>query len=199
MNIKRPESKQPIPKNAKKVFSGILFDIYQWEQKMFDGSTATFEKAKRPADSVNVLPITKEGKIILCKQEQPQEIPFISALGGRLDAGESPLDTARRELLEESGYEAKDFILLNATHPDIKVDWVCYTFIARSLKKVSSINSDSGEKISLMEVTFDEYMKIITKDNYRDSEIALFILKAKEDKAEFDRIKKLLKVSQSRV
>lgn len=191
MKVKRPISKQPIPKHAKKAFSGIIFDIYQWEQKLFDGSTATFEKAKRKADSVNMLPITKEGKIILCKQEQPQELPFIGALGGRVDKGESPLETGQREMLEESGYKAKKFILLDAVHPDIKVDWVCYTFIAKDLTKVQAIKPEGGEKISLLYVTFDEYMETITKRNYRDEEISLFLLRTKENPSDFKRIRKL--------
>ena len=36
-----------IPKNATKVFSGKTFDVYQWEQEMFDGSKKIFEKLKR--------------------------------------------------------------------------------------------------------------------------------------------------------
>ena len=36
-----------IPHNAKKVFNGILFDVYQWKQKMFDNSIKTFEMLKR--------------------------------------------------------------------------------------------------------------------------------------------------------
>lgn len=48
MKIERPKSKQPIPENAKLVFKGKIFDTYQWEQEMYDGSRVTFEKIKRP-------------------------------------------------------------------------------------------------------------------------------------------------------
>ena len=60
MTIEKPQSKQPIPINAKKVFQGIIFDVYQWEQKLFDGTVATFEKLKRP-----------DIDIVLCQAEQP--------------------------------------------------------------------------------------------------------------------------------
>lgn len=36
-----------IPPNAQRVFSGKIFDVYQWPQPLFDGSIATFEVAKR--------------------------------------------------------------------------------------------------------------------------------------------------------
>jgi hypothetical protein len=39
---------------------------------------------------VNVIPVTNEGKIILAKQTQPGEKPFIGALGGSIDEGETP-------------------------------------------------------------------------------------------------------------
>lgn len=69
MTIKRPASKQPIPQTAKRVFEGKLFDVYQWDQELFDGKTITFEKLKRP-DTVNVIPITTDGQIVISEQEQ---------------------------------------------------------------------------------------------------------------------------------
>lgn len=189
--IERPVSKQPIPDHAKRVFEGKIFDVYQWDQKLFDGSTTVFEKAKRRSDSVSVLPITNEGKIVLCQQEQPGEMPFIGALGGRMDPGETPLDTAKREMLEESGMVAEKFELFIAVQPDIKVDWACYTFLAKGLKKVRDMSPEAGEKIKIIEVTFDEYMEIITQDNYRDSDIAFYILRAQKNPKEFDKIKEM--------
>ena len=64
MNNQRPDPEQSIPVDAAKVFTGKLFDVYQWPQKLFNGKIATFEQIRRP-DSVNVLPITGEGKIAL--------------------------------------------------------------------------------------------------------------------------------------
>jgi len=104
MEIKRPPNKQPIPEYAKCVFNGIIFDVYQWQQKQFDGTTATFEKLKRP-DTVMLLPVTNDKKIVITEQEQPGKQPFIGSIGGRVDPGEDILTAAKRELLEESGYE----------------------------------------------------------------------------------------------
>lgn len=191
MKVSRPQSKQPIPPSAKKVFDGIIFDIYQWEQKMYDGSIATFEKARRKADSVGVLPVTSEGKIILTKQEQPQEEPFIGSIGGRMDKGEEPIDTAKRELMEESGYKAKEFVLLQAIQPEIKVDWATYTFIAKGLEKIADMSLDAGEKIELVEYSFDEFLDLVTQDNFRDSELALFLLKTKASPQELTEIRKM--------
>ena len=44
--------KQQLPKNAKRVFKGKIFDVYQWDQKMFDNSVEIFEKMKRTDTNV---------------------------------------------------------------------------------------------------------------------------------------------------
>ncbi len=178
MEIPKPKSKQPIPENAKCVFHGEIFDVYQWEQKMYDGSTATFEKLKRP-DTVVIFPILPDGKILLVEQEQPGKDPFIGTPGGRVDLGEDILEAAKRELLEETGYEAKKFILWDAQQPVSKIEWSVYTFVAKGLKKVADMNLDAGEKIELKPVTFNEFMEISVKRNFSEREIVLKIMEAR--------------------
>jgi len=105
MNIPYPPAKRPLPKHAKKVFTGEIFDVYQWEQEMYDGSTVIFEKIKR-ADTVSVIPITTEQKILISHEEQPGLKPFYGVFGGRIEPEENPLSAAKRELLEETGYQS---------------------------------------------------------------------------------------------
>ena len=56
-----------IPKDAKLVFKGKLFDVYQWQQERFDGSFATYERLRR-RPSVTIIPITTAGKVIICEE-----------------------------------------------------------------------------------------------------------------------------------
>ncbi|MCE9549155.1 NUDIX hydrolase [Candidatus Nomurabacteria bacterium] len=194
MEIERPKSKQPIPENAKRVFKGVVFDVYQWEQEMYDGKKATFEKLKR-ADTVVVFPVLPNGKIILTEQEQPGSAPFIGATGGRVEEGEDILTAAKRELLEESGYEAEEFILWDAQQPTKKIEWVVYTFIAKGLKKVADMSLDGGEKIKLIEVSLDELIDMPTRKNvyFAEQEIALKLMEAKIDKEKKKELMELFK------
>jgi len=178
MEIQHPTSKQPIPENATCVFKGALFDVYQWEQKLYDGSTATFEKLKRP-DSVLVFPVLPDGKILLTRQEQPGRAPFIGAAGGRVDTGEDPMTAVKRELLEETGYEASEFTLWQAQHPVSKIDWVIYIFIAKGLRKTAELHLDGGEKITPLPVTLDEFIEIGLSDEFLDRDIVPFLYEAK--------------------
>lgn len=194
MNIERPKSKQPIPENAKRVFKGVLFDTYQWEQEMFDGSQAIFEKVKRP-DTVVIFPVLPDGGIILTEQEQPGKEPFIGATGGRVDEGEDILVAAKRELLEESGYEADSFVLWDSQHPTSKIDGVVYTFIAKGLRKVSDLHLDAGEKIKLLTVTLDELIDIATTkhESFSEKEVIIKFFEAKLDSSKMKELWELFK------
>lgn len=190
MSIERPKSDQPIPSDAKLVFKGIIFDVYQWEQKLFDGTTATFEKLKRP-DTVVVFPVLPDGKILLTEQEQPGKEPFLGATGGRVDEGEDILEAAKRELLEESGYEAEEFILWDAQQPASKVEWAVYFFVAKKLKKIADLNLDGGEKITLKPVTFDEFLEIGTGKRFMEKEIVQHLYEARLNVGKKEELKRL--------
>jgi len=190
MEIKRPESKQPIPENAKKVFSGVIFDVYQWEQELFDGTKTTFEKIKRP-DTVVVFPVLPDGKILLTEQEQPSKRPFVAATGGRVDEGEGPLEAAKRELLEESGYEAEWLTLWDSQQPISKIEWAVFTFVAKGLSKVADLNLDAGERIKPKLVTFDEFIEIASDENFYEKEVVYKVMEARLDPIKMAELKKL--------
>ncbi len=191
MTIERPASAQPIPPHAKRVFQGIIFDVYQWEQEMFDGTTETFEKLKR-ADTVVIYPVLDDGRILLTEQEQPGKRPFIGAAGGRVDEGEDVLDAAKRELLEETGYEAKDFILWKVTQPTSKIEWTIYSFIAKGLTRVADQSLDPGEKIALTPVTFDDFLHIAQDEHFAEKDIVIEAVRATYDAEERKKLQSLL-------
>jgi len=181
MRIQRPIAKQPIPDQAKRVFSGKLFKVWQWKQELYDGSKTVFEKVQR-ADSVNVIPVTEEGMLVLTRQEQPGMEPFIGVAGGVIEVGEEVIVAAKRELREETGMEAEEWELLVASQPSGVLEWASYTLVARRLKKVGELVLDAGEKVELMEVGFEELVDLVCKEEFRDRELALLILAAAREK-----------------
>ena len=189
--VTRPVSKQPLPEKAKKVFSGVIFDVYQWEVEGYDGSVRTFEKLKRP-DTAMIIPVTEDGKIILSFQEQPGKKPFTGLVGGRADEGEGVLEAAERELLEETGYRAKEWLVLDAVQPIAKIEWAVYTLIAKGCKKVGEQNLDGAEKIELKFVDFDEFVSIALRPEFADLELRVKLLEAKTDPYKMAEIKELI-------
>lgn len=179
-----------IPVKAKKVFSGIVFDVYQWEQKMFDGNYKTFEMIRRP-DTVNIILVNENDEIILAQEQQPGKRLTIGCFGGRVEPNEDPMTAIKRELLEETGMTADRIELWYQFEPSEKIDWTIYTYIGKDLKKIEEPNLESGERIKPFITTFDNLVeKVIYMDNFRDQETALKILKAQNDTLEFKKLKK---------
>lgn len=168
-----------IPPHAKKVFQGVIFSVYQWQQKMFDGSTETFEMLKRP-NTIEII-ATQGEKILLSRQSQPNKPNYYSLFGGRAEENEDPLVTAKRELLEEAGLASDDWQLIRSYQPMHKIDWDIYLFVARNCKKVAEPTLDPGEKIETIECSFDEFMTVVEHDEYWGNELALDLYKMKQN------------------
>lgn len=177
-----PHLPSRIPPHAKCVFRGVIFNVYQWEQKDFQGGVQIFEALSRP-DTASIIPVTEDGRIIYSFQEQPGSPPFLSTIGGRVDEGENALEAAKRELLEESGYGSDDWILLDADRPAGKIEWTYYTFIARGCRPIAEQSLDSGEKIELRYATFDEFIRLVTQEDFREVGLKIRFLEALLDPA----------------
>lgn len=170
--------RQPIPPNAKRVFQGIIFDVYQWEQALYNGETAIFEKLTRP-ETVAVLPVTDDGQILLIEEEQPGKSSCWSAPGGRVELGETNEAAVLRELLEETGYQPETLELWFAVQPVTKIDWTISMFIARGCRQVSAPQLDGGEKIEIRSVNLESFMELVCTDQYYDPELKIRFLEAK--------------------
>lgn len=180
-----------IPPQAKLVFKGQIFDVYQWDQEMFDGSKAIFEKLKRP-DTVQIIAVTEDKKIIVQEEEQPGSDHFFGLPGGRVDADEDLETAAKRELLEETGYEAKEIKLIREKRPHGKIDWVIYHFVATGCKKVAEPHLDSGEKIKTMLVTFEEFVRLADNHKNRDVDLLNYLNHLRLHPNEFQDFQKAL-------
>ncbi len=184
-----------IPDNAKKVFEGLIFDVYHWDQEMFDGSISTFEAFKR-RDSVTIV-ATFEGKIILNEEEQPGKSPFVTLPGGVCERDESPLENAKRELLEETGLHSDEWSVWFVSDPwqAAKVEWNNYFYIAKNCVKIAEQQLDPGEKIVVQHITFEEFLELRHNPKARNKDLIPILEKAVNSEVEKQTLKELLGIT----
>ena len=169
-----------IPTQANLAFKGKVFEVWQWEQKMFDGTIETFEQLKRP-NTAQVIPVVGD-KVLIQLESQPNiSQPFLSLPGGRFLLNENPLDAAKRELLEETGYESDDFVLCKEQNSIGRIDWTVYTYIARNCVLRKNQKLDSGEKIETRLVSFSEFLMLSENQLFYERELIPLLLYARFD------------------
>ena len=113
---------------------------------------------------VNVVAVTPDEQVVLITQyrhgirAETVEIP-----GGVIDPGESPLEAAKRELLEETGYISDDWIKIGKVIPNPAIqNNCCYTFLARSSRKTEEPRFDATEFIETTTAPVSEIPELVS-------------------------------------
>jgi len=167
-----------------------MFDVYQWEQELFDGTTEIFERLKRP-DTVLIIP-TKDTQIFYAHEEQPDHRKFLSLFGGRVDEEEDHLLAAKRELAEESGLVSDDWKLLATFSPVFKIEWNIHLYVARGVEKMTDIKLDPGEKIETRSTNLETFLELLEKKQFRGQEVKNFFYRIRHDDKAMSKLHKTL-------
>ncbi|MCR4313671.1 MAG: NUDIX domain-containing protein [Candidatus Uhrbacteria bacterium] len=176
-----------IPDNAEQVFRGVRYDVFQWEQKLYDGTTKTFEAIRR-ADTVEAI-VTVGDRLVIQQEEQPHvPYPFLSFPGGCVDPGETSEEAIQREVLEETGYSGSTLKLLHVQNPLQSQDWAMYVFIIHDAEKTHDPRLDAGEKITTRLVSFDELLDLVDSGElYRfEQNLRLRMIRAKYHRPSYE-------------
>ncbi len=109
-------------------------------------------------DFVNVVAVTQEGQFLCFRQTKYGiEGASLAPVGGFLEPGEDPLLAGQRELLEETGYEAGEWIPLGNYRVDAnRGAGMAYFFLARGARRVAEATPDDLEEQELLYLTRSE-------------------------------------------
>lgn len=143
------------------VFRGGLLQVIEDRVRLPDGGEARREYIRHPG-AVMMLAFLDERTVLLERQfRYPLRRHFIELPAGKIEPGEDPLETARRELREECGYEAGTWRHLATLHPCIGyADERIELFLARDLRHVGHA-LDEGEFLEVFTLSVDEALEWI--------------------------------------
>jgi len=158
------------------VFDGSLLKVHRDTVRLPDGTTGSREYVRHPG-AVAMVPLFDDGDVLLERQfRYPHRRAFIEVPAGKLEPGEPPLDTAKRELLEETGYVAADWSELGVVHTTIGYsDETIRLFLAQKLT-AGTRRLDAGEFLEVVKVPFAEAIAMIRDGRITDAKSVAALL-----------------------
>jgi ADP-ribose pyrophosphatase len=158
----------------KKIFKGKILSLSVYKLSL-GGRKVTREVIEHPGAAA-MLAIEK-GKLLLVKQHRFPHGFVLEIPAGTLNKGESPRKCAFRELKEETGYEARKMTPLVKYYPSIGYNTeVIHCFVASGIKKVSGLELDEDEIISVVKIDFRKALKMVLSGKIADSKTICAVL-----------------------
>jgi ADP-ribose pyrophosphatase len=163
-----PEDLREKTVSSTPVFRGKLLSVYQDEVSLPDGQTSIREYIRHPGAAVMV-PFLENDRIILLRQfRYALDQVLVELPAGKLDPGENPETTAKRELAEEIGYTSSSLTRLGIIHPCIGYsDEQIVVFIAEDLTRLK-VEGESDEFVEPFELTLQEALAWIESGKITD-------------------------------
>lgn len=169
-----------IIKNERK-YTGFL-KLNELEIELPNGETISREVIIKK-NSVCIVPVTEEGEIILTKQPRAGRgvVDSVEIPAGLVDEGEDFLTTAKRELLEETGCVAEEFIELMTFYSDP----ACCTsethlYLALNAKKIQEQKLDFDEYLTVFKLPILEVYDYLEAGHIKDVNSIIGLLKSKD-------------------
>jgi len=166
--------------SSKCVYKGCLLHVWRDEVELPNGKTSIREYIRHPG-AVVVVPILDNGNIVLEKQfRYPSNQIFIECPAGKIDPGETLEETARRELLEETGYDCSELNYLGKLLPGIGyTDEVIYLYEGRGLTCKETARDDD-EFLEIFDISVKEACQMVLNGEITDAKSMTAILLFRE-------------------
>jgi ADP-ribose pyrophosphatase len=155
--------------HSERIYSGKLIDIRVDAVELPSGRQTRREIVEHGA-CTTIVALDSDNNVLLVRQyRKPVEEMLLETPAGNVEAGENPLECARRELQEETGYSAGKWEKLGRfyTSPGFCTEDM-HVYLATELKPVKS-NADYDENIELVRTPLDKIPEIIESGEIQDA------------------------------
>ena len=158
------------------LFDAKRFSVVERQCTRADETPATCKYVRHPG-SVAILPLVDEKHVCLIRSRRlTVDATLIELPAGTREPGENPLDTARRELAEETGYRAAHFEEIASYYPSPGVmDEQMWLYVARELTEGKPAR-EPNEEIENLVVTVDDALAMIERGEIRDGKTLLALM-----------------------
>ena len=166
-----------IKESSENIFDGNLLHVRKDKVKLPNGGTAYREWIRHPGAAA-VIPVTEDGQIILVRQYRyPIDEVTLEIPAGKLDMpGEDPLECAKRELSEETGYTAKEYKFFTKLATCVGFcNEVIYTYAAQGLEPGKQ-HTDEDEFINVVKLPLSEAVAMVEDGRINDAKSVTAIL-----------------------
>lgn len=155
--------------SREEVLRGGFLHVVRDTVRLPDATTATREFVLH-SGAVMVVPMLDDGTLVMERQfRHPVGEVILEFPAGKLDAGEEPIACAKRELLEETGYTAREWAYAGQLYPTIAYsDEAIHIFFARGLT-LTEAQLDEGEFLEVFTAAPQELLDACRDGRIRDS------------------------------
>jgi ADP-ribose pyrophosphatase len=165
---------------SRTAFRGRLLQVNEDEVRLPDGSQARREYVLHPGAAI-ILPLFDDGSVLLERQfRYPIGSHCYELPAGKLEPGEPPLETAQRELLEETGYAATEWRELGRVHPCVGYSNEQINFFLARKLEFRGANPDEGEFLETLRVPLAEGLDWIRRGRVTDAKTIFGLLWAEK-------------------
>ncbi|AMP00641.1 NUDIX domain protein [Collimonas arenae] len=149
-------------------YDGHFLKVQRDAVQLPDGKETSREFIKHPG-AVVILPLFEDGTVLLERQYRyPLERVFIEYPAGKIDAGEDPLSCAKRELQEETGYTASEWLHVCTIHNAIAYsDEHLELYLARGLV-AGERKLDDGEFLDVFKAPLSDMLNWVREGKVTD-------------------------------
>ncbi|MBR5152183.1 MAG: NUDIX hydrolase [Clostridia bacterium] len=165
--------------SSQEIYQGKIVTLKVDKVTLPDGKQAERELVLHPG-GVGVVAVDEDGSVILVRQfRKPLEDAIYEIPAGKLDKGEDHRLCGIRELAEETGYRAEEFVYLGYIYPSPGfTDEVTHIYLATGLSQ-GECHPDEDEYLDVVRMPFEDAVTMVMENKINDAKTVAGILKAK--------------------